>query len=179
MPHFIHDTCIGCTACAPKCPTEAIIGDKKTLHVIIDEKCIDCGVCGNVCPVSCITNQYDEIVPKRKITDRPRPVIDKVNCTGCTYCVDYCPENCLEMTGEGNIQVSTLVREKVCIGCALCAEICPHEAITMTDAAEAKQWIASGIISQFYIRNAGPDNQPAPAPVLVKPAAKAAATSAT
>src|SRR5215831_14474372 len=94
MPHYIHDTCIGCTACATKCPTEAIVGDKKTLHVIIDEKCIDCGVCGNVCPVSCITDQFDRVVPKKKITDRPRPVIDKVNCTGCTYCVDYCPENC-------------------------------------------------------------------------------------
>ena len=179
MPHFIHDTCIGCTACATKCPTEAIVGDKKTLHVIIDEKCIDCGVCGNVCPVSCITDQYDHVVPKRKITDRPRPVIDKVNCTGCTYCVDYCPENCLEMTGDGNIQVSTLVREKVCIGCALCAEICPHEAITMTDATEAKQLISAGVLSQWYIRNAGPDNQPAPTPAPAKPAAKAAVASAT
>ena len=81
-------------------------GDKKTMHVIIDDKCIDCGVCGNVCPVACITDQFDRIVPKKKITERPRPVIDKVNCTGCTYCVDYCPENCLEMTGDGNIQVS-------------------------------------------------------------------------
>jgi formate hydrogenlyase subunit 6/NADH:ubiquinone oxidoreductase subunit I len=163
MPHYIHDTCIGCTACAPKCPTEAIIGEKKMLHVIIDEKCIDCGVCGNVCPVSCITDQFDRVVPKRKITDRPRPVINKDNCTGCTYCVDYCPENCLEMTGEGVIQVSTLVREKVCIGCALCAEICPHDAIVMTDAMEAKQMISAGVINAFYVRNAGPDNQPAPA----------------
>src|SRR5437762_2847489 len=101
MPHFIHDTCIGCTACATKCPTEAIIGDKKTLHVIIDEKCI---------------------------------------------------------------------------GCALCAEICPHEAITMTDAAEAKQMMAAGIINAFYVRNAGPDNVGPPVVVPPKPAPKQTAT---
>src|ERR1051326_1473980 len=83
MPHYIHETCIGCTACATKCPTEAIVGDKKTMHVIIDDKCIDCGVCGNVCPVTCITDQFDRLVPKKKIVDRPRPVINKDNCTGC------------------------------------------------------------------------------------------------
>ena len=83
------------------------------------------------------------------------------------------------MTGDGNIQVSTLVREKVCIGCALCAEICPHEAIVMTDAMEAKQWIAAGIINPFYVRNAGPDNQPPPMVIPPKPVVKSVVTSAT
>jgi len=178
MPHFIHETCIGCTLCWEKCPTEAIVGGdrkNKQLHVILPDKCIDCGVCGNVCPVACITDQFDRTVPKKKMVDRPRPVINKDNCTGCTYCVDYCPENCLEMTGEGNIQVSSLVREKVCIGCALCAEICPHDAIQMTDAAECKDLIAQGYLTQHYIRNANEASH-----VFVdKPATPAAASSAT
>ena len=66
------------------------------------------------------------------------------------------------MTGEGNVQVSGLVREKVCIGCALCAEICPHDAITMTDPIMAKNEITAGTLSPWYIRNPGPDNYPKP-----------------
>ena len=162
MPHFIHGDvkenipkpCIGCTACLTKCPTEAIVGGQKQLHVIIAEKCIDCGVCGNVCPVTCITDQFDRLVPKKRMVDRPRPVINKDNCTGCVYCVDYCPEDVLEMRGDGNIQVSHLVGEKGCIGCALCAEICPHDAIHMTEADECKKMLEAGAINKYYVLNA-------------------------
>ncbi|MCK6472556.1 MAG: 4Fe-4S binding protein [Planctomycetes bacterium] len=156
MPHYIHDTCIGCTACLTKCPTEAIVGDKKQLHVIIQEKCIDCGVCGNVCPVTCITDQFDRLVPKKQMTARPRPVINKDNCTGCEYCVDYCPEDVLAMRNcdDGHVKVSHLVGEKKCIGCALCAEICPHDAIHMTEADECKELLEAGIITKYYVRNA-------------------------
>ena len=41
--------CVGCTACAIKCPEKAIIGAKKSPHYIIQEKCIKCGLCFNVC----------------------------------------------------------------------------------------------------------------------------------
>ena len=165
MPHYIHGTCIGCTACFTKCPTEAIQGGQKMLHVIIQEKCIDCGVCGNVCPVTCITDQFDRKVPKKLMKDRPRPVINKDNCTGCTYCVDYCPESVLEMRGDGNIQVSHLVGVSGCIGCALCAEICPHDAIQMVESEECKQWLEAGIINKNYVKNAGEtvEEQPAAA----------------
>jgi Pyruvate/2-oxoacid:ferredoxin oxidoreductase delta subunit len=161
MPHFIHGDvkenikkpCIGCTACLTKCPTEAIVGGKNQLHVIIANKCIDCGVCGNVCPVTCITDQFDRLVPRKQMTQRPRPVINKDNCTGCTYCVDYCPEDVLEMRGDGNIQVSHLVGVSGCIGCALCAEICPHDAIQMTEADECKQLVEAGILNKYYVKN--------------------------
>lgn len=43
------DLCTGCTVCSKKCPTAAIIGNKKTPHFIIDDKCIGCGTCKEVC----------------------------------------------------------------------------------------------------------------------------------
>jgi NADH:ubiquinone oxidoreductase subunit F (NADH-binding)/Pyruvate/2-oxoacid:ferredoxin oxidoreductase delta subunit len=41
--------CTGCTLCARKCPTSAIVGEKKKAHYIVDEKCIRCGTCLDVC----------------------------------------------------------------------------------------------------------------------------------
>jgi len=43
------EKCIGCTLCAKKCPSEAILGTKKSPHYIVPEKCIGCGTCVDVC----------------------------------------------------------------------------------------------------------------------------------
>lgn len=48
------DACTGCTVCAKKCPTQAIIGSKKEPHFIIDEKCIACGACYDACKFDAI-----------------------------------------------------------------------------------------------------------------------------
>lgn len=49
------DKCTGCTVCAKKCPTDAIIGSRKSPHFIVDDKCISCGTCFDVC-------KFDSIV---------------------------------------------------------------------------------------------------------------------
>lgn len=43
------DNCTGCTVCARNCPSDAILGDRKQVHEIVQEKCIQCGVCFTKC----------------------------------------------------------------------------------------------------------------------------------
>ncbi len=43
------EKCTGCTVCARKCPTDAILGTRKNPHHIVTEKCIGCGTCKDVC----------------------------------------------------------------------------------------------------------------------------------
>lgn len=49
------DWCIGCTLCFKACPTDAIVGANKTMHVVLDEHCTGCELCIPVCPVDCIS----------------------------------------------------------------------------------------------------------------------------
>ncbi|MDD4374330.1 MAG: NADH-ubiquinone oxidoreductase-F iron-sulfur binding region domain-containing protein [Bacteroidales bacterium] len=43
------EKCTGCTICAKKCPTGAILGGRKQPHFIIQDKCISCGSCEEAC----------------------------------------------------------------------------------------------------------------------------------
>ncbi|HOI31153.1 MAG: NADH-ubiquinone oxidoreductase-F iron-sulfur binding region domain-containing protein [Bacteroidales bacterium] len=43
------EKCTGCTICAKKCPTGAILGGRKQPHFIIQDKCISCGACEEAC----------------------------------------------------------------------------------------------------------------------------------
>ena len=51
---ILKDKCTGCTACARKCPTGAITGEKKQPHSIEQEKCIKCGNCAITCKFGAI-----------------------------------------------------------------------------------------------------------------------------
>ncbi len=50
----VNDQCIGCTKCAQKCPTDAIVMTPYEKHVIDQDKCIRCGTCRQVCPVDAV-----------------------------------------------------------------------------------------------------------------------------
>ncbi|MBQ5794674.1 MAG: 4Fe-4S binding protein, partial [Kiritimatiellae bacterium] len=41
--------CIGCTACARKCPAAAISGELKKPHAIDASKCVGCAECMKTC----------------------------------------------------------------------------------------------------------------------------------
>jgi len=51
---IIADKCKGCTACARKCPVNAITGTVREAHVIDKAKCIKCGACIETCRFNAI-----------------------------------------------------------------------------------------------------------------------------
>jgi electron transport complex protein RnfB len=56
-PHiaFVNESlCIGCTKCLKRCPTDAIVGSSKQIHVVFADACTGCEKCFEVCPTECI-----------------------------------------------------------------------------------------------------------------------------
>jgi len=54
ITYQINDLCIGCTKCAQKCPTEAILFKPHEKHEVITDLCIKCDACKQVCPVDAV-----------------------------------------------------------------------------------------------------------------------------
>ncbi|GBE06395.1 MAG TPA: NADH-quinone oxidoreductase subunit NuoF [Nitrospirae bacterium] len=66
--HISEELCKGCQACLKACPQQAIIGEKKKAHRIIQELCIQCRSCYDTCKFGSI-----KIGPPGK-KDLPAPV---------------------------------------------------------------------------------------------------------
>ena len=83
MAFYITENCTGCTACIKRCPTDAITGERKMLHVIDPELCIDCGACGVICPDEAIFDQKGHLCDFLKPAQRPMAYVDLQSCVGC------------------------------------------------------------------------------------------------
>jgi Na+-translocating ferredoxin:NAD+ oxidoreductase subunit B len=137
MAFTIIDSCTGCTACERRCPTAAIHGVKKEMFYIDASLCIDCGACGAVCPDDAILDAHGVMCEQLKAQERPKAFVQLEKCTGCVYCVNACPFDCITMekappsiTGGAGIATTVAVVEtKKCTGCTVCELDCPYDAI--------------------------------------------------
>src|SRR3972149_5051162 len=82
MSYKILETCIGCTACTKRCPTDAISGVRNSMHIIDPELCIDCGACAVVCPVECIADEWGDIGKGFPRREWPKAIVIEDNCIG-------------------------------------------------------------------------------------------------
>ncbi len=69
---------------------------------------------------------FGNLAEKVRRTDWPRPVVEEELCSGCRYCVDVCPFECLSMAAECGPWrgVAVLTNAKACVGCYLCEAAC-------------------------------------------------------
>lgn len=54
------------------------------------------------------------------------PKIENTNCIKCMLCWVFCPEGCIDKTGE-----ALKIDLDYCKGCGICAEECPKKCIEM------------------------------------------------
>jgi ferredoxin len=143
VSYKILETCIGCTACTKRCPTDAISGVRNSLHIIDPETCIDCGACAVVCPVECIADEMGDIGKGFPRREWPKANVIEENCigSGCELCIQICPFEALELdlSGErvGDFFGVAKVIERRCTGCRLCEQSCGWNAIYIDPPREA------------------------------------------
>jgi NADH-quinone oxidoreductase subunit F len=61
---IVDPTCDGCHACVKVCPADAITGERKGRHEIVQDKCISCGACFDICPIDAVRH-----LPKAKLSE--------------------------------------------------------------------------------------------------------------
>src|SRR5271154_6903904 len=106
MAFIITENCTGCTACMKRCPTDAITGDRKLLHVIDPALCIDCGACGVVCPDEAIFDNNGILCDMLKAQSRPTAYVDLQSCVGCELCELDCPYDAIHIWRKDSEQTA-------------------------------------------------------------------------
>lgn len=54
---------------------------------------------------------------------------DKINCTNCMLCIDYCKFGGLRVLKNGSIEIS----QDNCFGCGMCEAACPNNSIKLVE----------------------------------------------
>ncbi|QQR81506.1 MAG: 4Fe-4S dicluster domain-containing protein [Deltaproteobacteria bacterium] len=95
--------------------------------------------------------------PAKAAKPKLKALVERDSCTGCEYCVHWCPvPACLELKGgekaEGVLQI-VHINIETCIGCKQCEQYCPYDAIhiyKLTPEEVEKATPLQGIIDQPY-----------------------------
>ncbi|MBF0119419.1 MAG: 4Fe-4S binding protein [Desulfobacterales bacterium] len=134
MSYQISDDCIGCGACAKKCPQHAIEGKPKKRFDIDPFLCIECGVCFNTCPKGAIIDPFGRRpLQKGKKAKITKAKIERKLCAGCKNCLLNCPQNAIKTAKQRNIFASAycIVDKELCSGCARCTGLCITGAVEL------------------------------------------------
>lgn len=73
----------------------------------------------------------------------PRGRIEVIDdrCKGCSFCVEYCPNDVLELSSRFNkkgYHPPEVVKPEMCVNCGFCRMICPEFAIFSVEVEEAE-----------------------------------------
>ena len=61
-----------------------------------------------------------------------RLVIDQQRCKGCGLCVEFCPQDDIELSSDMNEaghHPACIISEEACTGCQMCVLMCPDVCI--------------------------------------------------
>lgn len=134
MSFKINDRCTGCSACAPVCPTGAIRGEHRSIHVIDPVRCIDCGACGVTCPDEAVLDHHGAVFSLCEAPSRAFAWVDLAACTGCGWCQSACPWDAVApvfVRGPGGAMRVAAVRAERCVACGSCELECDHGAVAV------------------------------------------------
>lgn len=66
--------CIGCTKCFKRCPTDALVGANRQIHVVIKDACTGCGKCVEVCPTESLSLRDVPVTLETWHWPKPQPL---------------------------------------------------------------------------------------------------------
>jgi len=86
VSHAIDETCTGCHLCLKPCPTNAITGSLRSLHVIDQAKCIQCGACYQICKFDSIrrVKRGEGELIQQRAKEKWQPPMKKSAAAGAT-----------------------------------------------------------------------------------------------
>ncbi|MHA2168835.1 MAG: hydrogenase iron-sulfur subunit [Candidatus Kariarchaeaceae archaeon] len=84
------DKCTGCMRCVKVCPFNAIEGEKKQPHVVIEAACTGCGTCAGECPEAAIimpgfTDEQIMVQIDEALHEDPEDKVLVFACNWCSY----------------------------------------------------------------------------------------------